>query len=836
MAVKYSVEVCRTLQERVISAQLHRPIQVSRYDAGTRLVYTVRGVEKGNRARIELIVEDFVGGGFAGQVYKVKVLQIDWANEPIEGIVAGGIYAMKILVPPSKFSHLFRNMLYRFGFQGPFQLQVNPVAVRADLLWQKFIRRGARIRFGNERSVCDIFATFVDERLCSCGQLNEWVQGRTWQLEADQYMDVLRKWCKGQSVDENKLGSGEFRTKRTFMSEFVRLMHDMGAYEFARQYEWSTAKSQPNCLKRLAFDSNPDNGLVAVDFSPGLVLLPFLPMSPGDFKLIAKGIARGSLVQFDRGDVRKLGQFIDKHPDQFEDMKGMLSELRSTEQVYRESIVDVTHNHIRLLYSRRLWSTITERAIAGWKVRNLADKRSEEIFQSSRFKAMVFLLIGILPVLGKFLRRIWGRADWRKHYVQLLTNQDYFKRALQAKMAEKAIVWHRAGRINESAAINAAQSLPRFVLHFILSIIPFARLHRFLTDRQYVREVLIFLFFRPVRLYFNAQMREKWLREMVVEGREKHMLTDDDTNTILSRIAEPFIQQYLKSLAVHICTLPVTQVVSVIVATIYVLQHPELNWEQAVTRAGGILVAFQIIPISPGSLVRGLYVLFLVLRQHNFKDYNIAIFLGFFKYIGYLAFPIQMTYRYPALARFMACHWATEATHIIPVFGERGALLEHWVFRLFYNWPLTIRRRMVSRAVVRRTQQPRYWHVLLYALGGAVLFGVVDLTFMYYLWTLPVFTDIWWLWIIIPMVCGAVVTMGCGGAALGKRIVAAVICGISIGLFYTMASAILINTEMTAAGGTLTGMLFWRMLCFGVFSAMGALVTELTLPEVQIKS
>jgi hypothetical protein len=92
-----------------------------------------------------------------------------------------------------------------------------------------------------------------------------------------------------------------------------------------------------------------------------------------------------------------------------------------------------------------------------------------------------------------------------------------------------------------------------------------------------------------------------------------------------------------------------------------------------------------------------LYVVYLVIRERNFKDYNIAVFLGFFKYIGYLAFPIQMTHRYPALARFMAGHWATEAVHAVPVFGERGALLEHSVFNLFYNWPLTIRRRMQKR-------------------------------------------------------------------------------------------------------------------------------------------
>ncbi len=46
-------------------------------------------------------------------------------------------------------------------------------------------------------------------------------------------------------------------------------------------------KSQPNCLKRNG--TKADSGLVAVDFRAGLALLPFLPMSPGDFKLIING-------------------------------------------------------------------------------------------------------------------------------------------------------------------------------------------------------------------------------------------------------------------------------------------------------------------------------------------------------------------------------------------------------------------------------------------------------------------------------------------------------------------------------------------------------------------
>ena len=150
------------------------------------------------------------------------------------------------------------------------------------------------------------------------------------------------------------LGSPEYRAKKEFMADFVKLLHDVGAYEFARQYEWSTCKSQPNCLKRKGAENDPAAGLVAVDFRPGLVLLPFLPMSPGDFTLIAKGIMRGAIVQFDRGDISKLEAFMRTHSEQFADMKPMLEELKADEKIYRDSVPDVTQNDLRLFYDGRL--------------------------------------------------------------------------------------------------------------------------------------------------------------------------------------------------------------------------------------------------------------------------------------------------------------------------------------------------------------------------------------------------------------------------------------------------------------------------------------------------
>ena len=672
MAVEYSIDVCNKLRELFQRAQLHRPMRVKRYDEGTELTYEVTSVTNTNKGQVHLVIEKFVGGGFAGQVYKVKVLDIQTSDGPIEGLAplenpeggqtkykgkfltgleAGQIYAIKILVPPSSFSRLFRNLLYWVGFQGPFQLQVNPAAARAGSLWQKFIRRAAKNRFGDESAVVDIYATFIDSEIGSCGELREWVDGRTWQLEVDEHLDTLKRWRKQKQVSAERLRSPEYRAKYEFMHKFVELLHDMGAYEFARQYEWSTCKSQPNCLKRQGTDDNPLGGLVAVDFRAGLALLPFLPMSPGDFKLIAKGIMRGSLVQFDKGSVNKLEAFVQEHNNEFADMQNMLEELKESEQVYRNSIPDITHNHVRLLYSRQLWSTMLNSAVTGWKMRNLIDEQHQQKLAGSKALTLLFLIIKMIPLLGGFLLRLWGQPDWRKHYGSMLTSWDYLLRAVKAKICEKVIIWHRAGRVGQEKAIRLAEQLWRFFGHLPLSILP-AKLHRFLTDSRYRKDKLTYIFIRPFRLYFNAHLREQWLREMVTEGQKKHMLSNEDADVILSQISEPFIQKYLMCLVVHLFTLPVTQVVSITIAIIYWFTH----WGQpnAFAIGLGIIAVFQVVPLSPGSLTRGLYVLYLVIRERNFRDYNIAVFLAFFKYIGYLAFPIQMAYRYPALARFMS--------------------------------------------------------------------------------------------------------------------------------------------------------------------------------------
>jgi len=824
MTTRYDIATCRALAEKFKLQCLYRPMKPARYDPGDELEYDMTLVPGPAEARVRLAVEDFVGGGFAGQVYRVRILDIEQSRTGGECPRAGEVCAMKILTPPSAGGRLFRNILYRIGFQGPFQLQVNPAAVRAAALWQKCIRLAAAAGLGSERAVTDIHATFTDKRMGSCGQLLEWIDGRNWRLEVDDHMDYLRRWRRGRNVDPGKLGSPEYRTKRRFMADLVGLLHEMGAPELARQYEWSTCKSQPNCLQRSEGSETRYGRLVAVDFVPGLVLLAFLPMSPGDFKLIAAGLRKGRLVQFDRGDVGRLEAFFAEQTGGQAAAGQMLQELKAVERIYRDSIPDLAHNRARIFYSRVLWSTMIESAVQSWLVRGRVDSSAAKRLAASRPAAVLFGIIGLLPVLGSILQRAWGHRGWRAHYTAILTDRAYLAAAIRGWMAEKLIVWHRAGRLGSGEAVSLASRPWSFSGHLVLAVLP-AGLHRFVTDGAFRKERLAYIFVRPFRLYFNTELRKQWIRDIVASGRRKQMLSDEDATRILSRIDEPFIQRYLVSLVVHLLTLPVTQLVSAAVAYIYVKTHPGMTLAQTTVRVTAILVAFQVTPISPGSIVRGLYVLALVIKDRNFKDYSIAVFLSFFKYIGYLAFPIQMTHHYPALARFMAAHWATEAVHAVPVFGEGGALLEHWVFCLFYNWPLTIRRRMRERAAFRACRRRRYWHVPVCAAAAAVLLTLADRLM------LPAAGGQAFRWLpAVPVLiaCGAAVTAWCGSLAVWKRIAAAAAAGAAAAAVYTFLSQVF---PCTAAGavesaGPVTAAL-WRLFIFTMLAAAAALVTEL---------
>ncbi len=678
------------LVERIRAAELEREHEPMVHEEGQVLMVQARGVYPATEAELTLELVKAVGGGFAGQVYQTRLLSMQGS---IEGLEPGGLYAVKILRPPSGFSLAFRNLMYNLAYQGPFSAQVSEPAIRAGALWQRLIRRGAALEFGDERAVVAGYATFFDPTLRSWAEISEWVPGRTWQLEIDG--GLFRRWLKDPTVwttPRPHVQSPEYLNKHAFMARLVRLFHRMGAPELARQYEWYSCKSQPNALKRLDAGPGPLDGLTAIDFRAGLALLWWLPMSPVDIKLALRGLSQGKLVQFDRGDLAQLRAFMDAHPEHFADLEPVYAELLVCERAYRRSLPDVTHHHLGLLVDAELRRDVRQGLVGAWETLGRVDAEHAATLRSSTLAFLSYFWLGAIPLVGRFFRKYWGLSSWRRHLGRCLRSRDYLGRALRVHQLEALIGWHRKERVSDERALRLAEQPFRMWLErWTVGWMP-VKIHRYLTAPGELWERLVDAVTFPVKLYFRPEFREDWLRDQVEDAKAEGMLDEAEERRLLDNIDHPFIQTYMKCVAVHAATLPVTQVVAVIIAGAYYFfwAPPEASWGESMVVSAGILAFFQATPVSPGSLTRGLYVVYRMIRDRNVKDYWVAGLISFWHYVGYLGFPIQMVARFPGLARFMAGSWATKAARVIPVFGEKGALIEHMVWDGFFNLPISV--------------------------------------------------------------------------------------------------------------------------------------------------
>jgi hypothetical protein len=682
-----SIEFCRDMSRTIAQAGLLWTQPADRYEDGDRLDLDFTTVWPEVEGTGRFLIEKFVGGGFAGQVYRCVLEDVSLpAGAGDFGLRPGRVYAVKIMVPPERSSRRFRDLLYWIGFQAPFSAQVHRAACRSGLLWQRLARLAASLAGEAEDAVAEVHASFYDPSLRAFGEIREWVEGRTWRLEPDTTPGLRRRW---QTVAPESTGSPEYVAKRQFMWRFVRLLHEMGAPELARQYEWWTMKSQPNTLKRAGADRNPAAGLCAVDFRAGLVLLPFLPMSPGDLKLIVDGVRRRSLAQFDRADFVRLRAFGNRFGDRAAHLAPMVDALERYDQAYRRSMPDLTHQGLRLLRDPGLRRDVRHGLVAGYESDRLADAAHAGTLRERPGAFALFYVAGAVPLLGGILRRLWGNARYREHAGRMWTDRAYLLRTFRAALARRLVRWHRGGRISSERARRLLDRPWQFWLERgTIGFLP-AALHRACAEPAYVWERLTAGWTFVRRFFRDAAFREQWFTDLVEDGYRDGMLDASEREAILAKVRDPFIVKYLKCLGVHFACMPVTHVVAAICGGVVLLWdlRSGLGWASAMGRFALIQAAFQVTPISPGSICRGAYVLYLMIRERNFHSYVIAAPVSFAKYLGYLAFPFQMATTYPALARFMASRWATNAVHVVPVFGEKGALFEHLVFDACFNWP-----------------------------------------------------------------------------------------------------------------------------------------------------
>ena len=172
--------------------------------------------------------------------------------------------------------------------------------------------------------------------------------------------------------------------------------------------------------------------------------------------------------------------------------------------------------------------------------------------------------------------------------------------------------------------------------------------------------------------------------------------------------------------------------------------------------------------------------------------------------------------------------------------------MEHSVFGMFYNWPLTIRRRMGLRAEARRQLKPRRWHAAACAIGGVAVLALCDWlqihsavseTLQEIWWPkLGMGQEPWWAAVGVALAAGSLATMGAGGLGLGRRILLGALSGVAVAVLSAVVHAVMGQGEgLAVSAGGFGKLLFWRVFILTIVATLAAVITELKLPAPRDK-
>jgi hypothetical protein len=126
--------------------------------------------------------------------------------------------------------------------------------------------------------------------------------------------------------------------------------------------------------------------------------------------------------------------------------------------------------------------------------------------------------------------------------------------------------------------------------------------------------------------------------------------------------------------------------------------------------------------------------------------------------------------------------------------------------------------------------RPRYWHAAALAVGAAGILIGTDMMYFKYAGVVPDLRHIWWLMALLPLIGGVMVSSGCGGAPMMKRIATAAVFGIFTSLIY-MVIATSLGFHHYANTFQLGIACLWRLFVFGLFASTVALAMEFKLEK-----
>jgi len=654
------------------------------YDPGDHLVVSVKDIH-GIERKVEFEIENYCGGGFAGQVYGGRCVSSEdnW-------LAAGKKFAVKIFITRSKSKSTFRDALYFLGFQSPFPYQYNEDAARTGLYLTRIFKIVCKEKFGTDEPINDCYGTFWDQKIGAYAEINEWVEGYVTEPEMDEDIFIrmkqnsrIKKDIKAGKATEQDLlmPHDEMSRKRRFMEQWVRLCNELGLEDIARQVYWWTGVSQPNVLTKKGADGKLP--FIWVDRRPGL---PGFVLSAGDCILFPKAVFRGSIPPFDRINFKKLRAWP-AIPDKKE-WNELVDKLEETDRKYRRTQLDLFGHNIRLLLDSNLRQSINMGRIDFWRLSGRIDEKNAGRLRTSYILFFVQLILSLIPLIGRRLQQLTGNSDFRIHLWKIFTEHTYRYDYFDKKRCQSLKLWIEEGRITWKRAEICGKSFLSYFKDMTYTWLP-PGWQYILTDQECQFEFFRKLFTSPLKYIFikdyRRQVNVDWITSRTEEDVKHGYVTREVADNFINIAGEEALQNYITGLIVTAAVKPTSEI-------IYVLLGVHLAFNTT-TLSGlgwwGLLAAPVVALISPAGLLRFFYCIMAKIWNRKIP-YGVALALSPIRGIGDFAFLIQTGKTFPSFSSYLIISSLCQLVEQVPVFGERGGLLSLWTVTAFISWPASL--------------------------------------------------------------------------------------------------------------------------------------------------
>ena len=455
--------------------------------------------------------------------------------------------------------------------------------------------------------------------------------------------------------------------------ELAELVQVMNALEWVFRKSGLVGAGWQVCPRALVSTANllrTDDGYVLVDLESGM---PAVAVG----RYVFDGLRLGSPPLFDDIDVKRLSRWLDSR------------RLELTAHLGREGYELLCEDTHHLVYHTSRWKRsefaflrnrsailgrsfrrrFNRRLVDTWLRSDLIDAKAAERMRSGgRVFRHITIALGLIPGrTGRFLQRCWAHRTYRSHVRRFLDDSAYRHRVVHDAIARRMANWRDSGR--GSPKLRLSRINLTFIVHFLLSGVTPASVHRWLTDSNRRREVwsTIYLFCASQR--FQSAYGRHLVGELIRGWQRQGRLQTAEANMLHKQLAATDLDEYVRCMGMHLG-------LKILLPALAPLKFGGLA---ATSATGNPLYLLPIFALPAARTAITLWRMLHPSRRHI--RYFEALLIGPLPIIGSLAYPVQMRASHPELSEFLLREAASRIGRMIPVYGGKDSRMEIWAIR-----------------------------------------------------------------------------------------------------------------------------------------------------------